>query len=97
MNVCEAKQGTMENGLSEWLCHTQKNNTAVGGQMMTVKALKMELILKASEMDGGSGSKTQHYMEISGQRRCLNRCRCGKEVARMCDTNHCSVHNKGYF
>jgi len=88
MKICEAKQGSMENGLFKWLCHTQKNNTAVGGQTMTVKAVKMALILKASEMDGSSGSKTEHYMEISEQRRCLNRCICGKEVARMCDTNH---------
>ena len=60
MKICEAKQGTMENGLFEWLCHTQKNNTAVGGQTMTVKVVKMALILKASEMDGSSGSETEH-------------------------------------
>lgn len=55
---------------------------------MTVKVVKMALILNALEMDGSSGSKTEHYMEISEQRRRLNRCRCGKEVARMCDTIH---------
>ena len=45
MRICETKQGTMENGLFEWLCHTQKNSTAVGAQTMTVNAVKRALIL----------------------------------------------------
>jgi hypothetical protein len=58
MRICERKQGTMENVLFEWLCHTQKNSIEVGGQMMTVNAVKTALILKASELYGGGGSKT---------------------------------------
>ena len=39
----------------------------------------------------------EHYMEISEQRRCLNRYGCGSEMARMCDTSHYSVHTERYF
>jgi hypothetical protein len=62
MRICETKQGTMENGLFEWLCLTQKNSTAVGGQTMAVNAVKTALILKASEMYGGSGSKADRTL-----------------------------------
>jgi hypothetical protein len=40
----------MENGLFEWLRHTQKNSTEVGGKTMTDNAVKTALILKASEL-----------------------------------------------
>jgi hypothetical protein len=56
--ICEAKHGTTENGLLEWFCHAQQNSIVVGGQMMKIKADEMALILKASELDGSSGSKT---------------------------------------
>jgi len=62
MRICETKQGTMVNGLFEWLCHTQKNSTAVGCQMMTAKAIKTALILRASELYGGGGSKTNRTL-----------------------------------
>jgi hypothetical protein len=52
----------MENGLFEWLCQTQKNSTAVGGQTMTVNVVKMALILKASELYGGGGSRTDRTL-----------------------------------
>jgi hypothetical protein len=39
----------------------------------------------------------KHYVEISEQRRGLNRYGCGRGVARTCETNHHSVHSEGYF
>jgi hypothetical protein len=42
----------------KWLCHTHKSSTAVGGQTMTVNAVKMALILKDSELYCSGGSKT---------------------------------------
>jgi hypothetical protein len=57
LRIYEEKYGTMENGQIEWLCHTLKNSTAVGGQTMKVKAHEMALILKASELDGGQWFK----------------------------------------
>jgi hypothetical protein len=60
MRICERKQGTKENWIFEWLCHTQKNSTEVGGQTMTVNAVKTALILKPSKLyGGGGGSKTE--------------------------------------
>jgi hypothetical protein len=41
--------------------------------------------------------QTEHYVEISEQRKCQNRYGCGREVDRMCDTNHYWVHAEGYF
>jgi hypothetical protein len=60
--IYEEKHATMENGQIEWLCHTQKNSTAVGGQTMKVKAHEMALILKASELDEGRGSQTDRTL-----------------------------------
>lgn len=62
MRICERKQGTMENGLFERLCHNQKNSIEVGGQTMTVNAVKMALILKVTELYGGGGSKTERTL-----------------------------------
>jgi len=65
MTICERKQGNMENGLFEWLRHTQKKSTEVGGQTMTDNAVKTALILKASELyggGGGGGSKTERTL-----------------------------------
>ena len=41
--------------------------------------------------------QTEQYIEISEQKRCLNKYWFGREVARMCDTYHYSVHPEEYF
>jgi hypothetical protein len=97
LRIYEEKYGSMENGQIKWLCHTQKNSTAVGGQMMKVKAHEMALILKASELDGDSGSKTDRTLHGNqGAQKVPKEVPFGRVVARMCDTNHYSVHPEGY-
>jgi hypothetical protein len=48
-------------------------------------------------MAGVVQRQTEHYMDISEQRRCINRYGYGRVVARECDTNYNSVHTEKYF
>jgi len=65
MRICETKPGTMENGLFEWLCHTQKNSITVGCQTMTVNAVKTALILRTSILCGSGGSNNIIWKSVS--------------------------------
>jgi hypothetical protein len=57
MRICEAKHGNMENELLAWFCHAQNYSIVVAGQTVKMKAHEMALILKASVVEGCSGSK----------------------------------------
>ena len=60
MRIRGAKHGDMENELFHWLCHAQKNTTAVGGRTVNMKDDELALTMGTDfkcPMAGSSSSK----------------------------------------
>jgi hypothetical protein len=99
MGIHGSNHGDMQNELIHWLCHAQRNTTAMGGQTVNVtaheSALKMTVDFKCS--NGWQQQFKDRWESVNGEDASADADSTQQWQEQVPPTNHYAVCTKGHF
>jgi len=99
MRIYGSNRGNMQNELIHWLCHAQRNTTAMGGEMVNVtadeSALKMTVDFKCS--NGWQQQFKDRWQSVNGEDASAAADSTQQWQEQVTPTNHYTVCPKGHF
>lgn len=99
MRIHGSNCGDMENVLIHWLCHAQRNTTAMGGQMVNAAAdeltLKMTVDFKCS--NGWQQQFKDRWQSVNGEGASADADSIQQWQEQVTPTNHYAMCPKGHF
>jgi hypothetical protein len=89
----------MENELIHWLCHAQRNTTAMGGQMVNVTADKLALKMTADCKcsNGWQQQFKDRWLSVTGEGASADADSTQQWQEQVTPTSHYAVCPKGHF